>query len=136
MYETGKNDFVAVLFRLIFVDFSCVFSLRIPDDETNQSFHPLPLPQVHIKSHFIMNGVCVRFKGWIDLERLDGVGSLEYDERRGAEEDIILREQIDRYNQRLRAFEDNKQRGYRPEDMDQVRRSASGVGVAASIWRR
>ena len=36
--------------------------------------------QVHLRSHFIMNGVCVRWRGWIDLERLDGVGCLEYDE--------------------------------------------------------
>jgi len=36
--------------------------------------------QVHLRSHFIMNGVCVRWKGWLDLERLDGVGCLEYDE--------------------------------------------------------
>lgn len=27
-----------------------------------------------------MNGVCVRWRGWVDLERLDGVGCLEYDE--------------------------------------------------------
>lgn len=38
------------------------------------------LLQVHLRSHFIMNGVCVRWRGWIDLERLDGVGCLEYDE--------------------------------------------------------
>jgi hypothetical protein len=36
--------------------------------------------QVHLRSHFIMNGVCVRWRGWVDLERLDGVGCLEYDE--------------------------------------------------------
>jgi len=30
-----------------------------------------------------MNGVCVRWKGWLDLERLDGVGCLEYDEEAG-----------------------------------------------------
>lgn len=79
-----------------------------------------------------MNGVCVRFRGWLDLERLDGVGCLEYDERRGAEEDAVLRDQIERYNQRLRAFEDNKQ-------MDQVRRSMAGgigVGVGGGMWRR
>ncbi|EEC18672.1 protein big brother, putative, partial [Ixodes scapularis] len=39
--------------------------------------------KVHIKSSFIMNGVCVRYRGWIDLDRLDGVGCLEYDEERG-----------------------------------------------------
>lgn len=88
-----------------------------------------------------MNGVCVRFRGWLDLERLDGVGCLEFDERRAAHEDAILREQIDRYNQRLREFED-KQRAYRndrQDDMDQVRRSVSGgigVGVGGGMWRR
>lgn len=62
-----------------------------------------------------MNGVCVRWRGWLDLERLDGVGCLEYCEERAAQEDALLREQIDRYNQRLREFED-KQRGYRQQD--------------------
>ncbi|XP_055945489.1 protein big brother-like isoform X4 [Argiope bruennichi] len=38
--------------------------------------------KVHIKSCFIMNGVCVRWRGWLDIERLDGVGCLEYDEER------------------------------------------------------
>ena len=27
-----------------------------------------------------MNGVCVMFKGYIDVQRLDGAGYLEYDE--------------------------------------------------------
>lgn len=68
--------------------------------------------QVHLKANFIMNGVCVKWRGWIDLERLDGVGCIEYCEERAAQEDAILREQIQRYNDRLREFED-KQRGYR-----------------------
>jgi len=43
----------------------------------------LSLPtQVHILSHFIMNGVCVRWKGRIDLDKLDGIGCLEFDEER------------------------------------------------------
>ncbi|KAL4135083.1 hypothetical protein QTP88_006739 [Uroleucon formosanum] len=37
---------------------------------------------VHILSHFIMNGVCVRWKGRIDLDKLDGIGCLEFDEER------------------------------------------------------
>lgn len=93
-----------------------------------------------------MNGVCVKFRGWLDLERLDGVGCLEYDERRALHEDAILREQIDRYNQRLRDFED-KQRTYRGERQEEVdhRRgvpSTMGVGVgvgggiASGMWRR
>ncbi|KAK8779150.1 hypothetical protein V5799_019509 [Amblyomma americanum] len=70
------------------------------------------LAQVHIKSSFIMNGVCVRYRGWIDLDRLDGVGCLEYDEERGRLEDAVLRDQIECYNQRLRDFEE-KQRAFR-----------------------
>lgn len=30
----------------------------------------------------ILNGVCVIWKGWIDLQRLDGMGCLEFDEER------------------------------------------------------
>ncbi|KAG8226963.1 hypothetical protein J437_LFUL009514 [Ladona fulva] len=72
-----------------------------------------------------MNGVCVRWRGWIDLERLDGVGCLEYDEERAQMdklfffpisnskvEDAMLREQLEHYNQRLREFED-RQKAYR-----------------------
>lgn len=83
-----------------------------------------------------MNGVCVRFRGWVDLERLDGLGCLEYDERRAAHEDAILREQIDRYNQRLRDFEDKQRvyRGERQDDLDAVRRS--GISVGTGMWRR
>lgn len=35
---------------------------------------------MHIKSRFILNGVCTRWRGWIDLDRLDGVGCVEFDE--------------------------------------------------------
>ena len=27
-----------------------------------------------------MNGVCIIYKGWTDLQRLDGLGYLEFDE--------------------------------------------------------
>jgi len=95
--------------------------------------------KVHIKSCFIMNGVCVRFRGWIDLERLDGIGCLEYDEGRAVHEDAALRDQIDRYNQRLREFEDSK-RAYnnRNDDMEAVRRgvASGGIGVGPGMWRR
>lgn len=38
--------------------------------------------QVHILSPFIMNGVCVQWRGRINLEKLDGIGCLEFDEER------------------------------------------------------
>lgn len=69
-----------------------------------------------------MNGVCVRWRGWIDLERLDGAGCLELDEERAAIEDAALREQIDRYNQTVRDFQE-KQRAYR-EHGDELRAHA------------
>lgn len=70
--------------------------------------------KVHLRSHFIMNGVCVRWRGWIDLERLEGIGCLEFDEKAAAIEDAMLRDQIERYNARLRDF-DEKQRAYRQQ---------------------
>lgn len=97
--------------------------------------------QVHLKSHFIMNGVCVRFRGWLDLDRLDGVGCLEYDERRAMHEDAILRDQIECYNRQLRQIEDSK-RVYRDvnrqEEMEAVRRgiATGAVGVGGGMWRR
>ena len=35
---------------------------------------------MHIKSRFILNGVCAKWRGWVDLDRLDGVGCVEFDE--------------------------------------------------------
>ena len=48
----------------------------------------------------------MRWKGWLDLERLDGVGSLEFDEENEVVEDAKLREQVESYNRRLREFEE------------------------------
>jgi hypothetical protein len=78
-----------------------------------------------------MNGVCVRFRGWLDLERLDGIGRLEYDERRGAHEDAVLKEQLERYSQRLKDFEDTK-RGY--QRSEEIKRDPSSQQMNG--WRR
>uniref|UniRef100_T1GFI7 Protein big brother n=1 Tax=Megaselia scalaris TaxID=36166 RepID=T1GFI7_MEGSC len=93
--------------------------------------------KVHLKSHFIMNGVCVRFRGWLDLDRLDGVGCLEYDERRAMHEDAILRDQIECYNRQLRQIEDSK-RVYRDvnrqEEMEAVRRGIATGATRISLF--
>ena len=47
--------------------------------------------QVHLKSPFILNGVCVRWKGYVDLERLDGAGVVEFDDESATLEDAILK---------------------------------------------
>ena len=36
--------------------------------------------KVHLVSPFIMNGVCVKWEGWIDLETLSGKAKLLFDE--------------------------------------------------------
>lgn len=43
---------------------------------------PTSHPQVYLKAPMILNGVCVIWRGWIDLQRLDGMGYLEYDAER------------------------------------------------------
>ena len=56
--------------------------------------------QVHIKSSMILNGVCVCWQGWIDVNRLEGMGCLEFDEVLAQQEDMILTKQIKHYNKR------------------------------------
>ena len=36
-----------------------------------------------------MNGVCVMFKGYIDVQRLDGAGYLEYDDDNSKVEKLL-----------------------------------------------
>ncbi|GAB1600714.1 core-binding factor subunit beta-like isoform X1 [Argonauta hians] len=79
--------------------------------------------KVHLKSQFIMNGVCVIWRGWIDLRRLDGIGCLEFDTERAEVEDALLREQADQYNRRIRGFEE-RQRQFREQE---VRRTEAEV---------
>ena len=49
---------------------------------------------MHLRAPMILNGVCIRWRGWLDLERLDGVGCLEFDEESAMVEDAKLREQV------------------------------------------
>lgn len=59
-----------------------------PSQATDCDFEKEP-GRAHIKSRFIMNGVCVQFRGWLDCESLDGVGCIEYVEERAFHEDFI-----------------------------------------------
>ncbi|CAB3987456.1 big brother [Paramuricea clavata] len=71
--------------------------------------------KVHIRSSFIMNGVCVFFKGWFDLHRLDGIGCLEFDEATAQVEDKLMRETLARARIKLAEFEE-KQRAWRDDN--------------------
>ncbi|KAL7732052.1 hypothetical protein ACLKA6_015814 [Drosophila palustris] len=81
--------------------------------------------KVHLRSSFILNGVCVRFRGWVDLQRLDGVACLEYDEGRALLEDAQLCEQIESHNQRM--AESKRIYAHTPPQ-DAVRRTGPGTG--------
>jgi hypothetical protein len=52
-----------------------------------------------------MNGICVTFRGWVDLDRLDGVACVEFDEERASIEEAILKDQIDRHKAYIRDME-------------------------------
>ncbi|KXJ25256.1 Core-binding factor subunit beta [Exaiptasia diaphana] len=69
---------------------------------------------VHVKSNFILNGVCVIFKGWIDLQRLDGIGFVDFDEERAKKEDKVMRETLEQTKQRIAEFEE-RQRQWKEE---------------------
>ncbi|CAG5135297.1 unnamed protein product, partial [Candidula unifasciata] len=84
--------------------------------------------KVHLKSQFILNGVCVVWKGWLDLVRLDGVGCLEFDVERAEIEDSLLREQIEENKRRVQEFEDRR----RQRQLEQQRQAASEAEVVAA----
>lgn len=79
----------------------------------------------------IIDGVCIRWRGYIDLERLDGVGCLEYDEDRGRIEDAILRQQIEQYKLRMREFEE-RQRLYKLAQAEHQKKNNSNTNNANS----
>ncbi|XP_033625939.1 core-binding factor subunit beta-like isoform X2 [Asterias rubens] len=72
--------------------------------------------RVHLKTRFILNGVCVVWRGWVDLQRLDGIGYVEYDEDKARVEDSVLRQSMDQQSRRLREFEERQR--LRREELD------------------
>ncbi|ELK14477.1 Core-binding factor subunit beta [Pteropus alecto] len=70
--------------------------------------------KVYLKAPMILNGVCVIWKGWIDLQRLDGMGCLEFDEERAQQEDALAQQAFEEVRRRTREFED-RDRSHREE---------------------
>ncbi|XP_030380360.1 protein brother [Scaptodrosophila lebanonensis] len=87
--------------------------------------------KVYLQSNFIMNGVCVHFRGWLDMDRLDGVGCLEYDEQRALQEDAQLRQQIESYNQRM--VESKRMYAHTPPE-DIIHHTKPGGGASTMRW--
>ncbi|XP_041124736.1 core-binding factor subunit beta-like isoform X1 [Polyodon spathula] len=74
--------------------------------------------KVHLNAPMILNGVCVFWKGWIDLQRLDGMGVLEFDEERAQQEDTVVQQAFDEQRRRTRDFDD-RDRSHR-EDLEDL----------------
>uniref|UniRef100_A0A672FT59 Core-binding factor subunit beta n=1 Tax=Salarias fasciatus TaxID=181472 RepID=A0A672FT59_SALFA len=71
--------------------------------------------KVYLKAPMILNGVCVIWRGWIDLQRLDGMGYLEYDDERAQHEDALAQAAFEEARRRNREFED-RDRSHREEE--------------------
>ena len=48
----------------------------------------------------------------MDLERLDGVGCIEFDEDAATLEDAIMRDTVEAYNRRIKDFEEHQKARY------------------------
>lgn len=66
--------------------------------------------KVYLDSPIIANGVCLRWKGYVNLEKLDGVGGFRFDEEAARVEDMALQQQIESYKIALRDWEEQQQR--------------------------
>jgi len=62
--------------------------------------------KVHICTSFILNGVCVRWRGWLCLDKLEGVGSLDLDLELVQREEQLLQRQLALVQQKLRECEE------------------------------
>ncbi|XP_064398421.1 core-binding factor subunit beta-like isoform X2 [Halichondria panicea] len=66
--------------------------------------------KVNMSSRFIMNGVCIKWVGWIDLDTLVGKARLIFDEEQARVEDEIMRAVMKETQERVRMFEENQRR--------------------------
>uniref|UniRef100_UPI00358F785A core-binding factor subunit beta-like isoform X4 n=1 Tax=Myxine glutinosa TaxID=7769 RepID=UPI00358F785A len=73
---------------------------------------------VFLQAPMILNGVCVTWRGWVDLQRLDGMACLQFDEERARAEDLLAQQNIEESRRRTREFE-HRERQHR-EDMQHV----------------
>uniref|UniRef100_A0A8C9RRZ6 Core-binding factor subunit beta n=1 Tax=Scleropages formosus TaxID=113540 RepID=A0A8C9RRZ6_SCLFO len=83
--------------------------------------------KVYLKAPMILNGVCVIWKGWIDLQRLDGMGCLEYDDEKAQQEDLLAQQAFEEVRRRVRDFEDRDR--LHCEDVEHLKTTQNPVHV-------
>jgi len=83
--RAGRADIAFVSsgtnFSLQFYPWTAENTQGVPPPKEYVNFEREP-GKVFLKAPFILNGVCVCWKGWISLNRLEGRGCIEYDEER------------------------------------------------------
>lgn len=93
--------------------------------------------QVFLDSPVILNGICVRWKGYVNLEKLDGVGGFKFDEDAARIEDLTMQQQVESYKHALREWDEQQQRyrsalQARQQQQQQTAASASSAAAATS----
>merc|ERR1711981_101411 len=66
--------------------------------------------KVFLDSPLIVNGLCVRWKGYINLEKLDGVGGFRFDEEFARIEDMAMQQIVECNKGMVRDLEEQGQR--------------------------
>jgi len=77
--------------------------------------------RAYLCSGFIMNGVCVKWVGWVDLETLNGKARLVYDEDQAKIEDELMRKVMKETQERVRLFEENQRRWQQEQQQQRLR---------------
>lgn len=89
--------------------------------------------QVHLKSRFIFNGVCVIWRGSIDLTRLDGSGRLEFDAEKAKIEERLLNEEVSCYRRRLQEFEEKERLYFLQQQQQQQQNEEKAKKAEAEV---
>ncbi|KPP75939.1 hypothetical protein Z043_104764 [Scleropages formosus] len=101
-------------------------TFTLSEEATATPLHSTKEGKVYLKAPMILNGVCVIWRGWIDLQRLDGMGCLEYDEERAQHEDALAQQAFEEVRRRTREFEE-RERAHR-EDLEARRQQDPSPG--------
>lgn len=81
--------------------------------------------KVHMTSHFIMNGVCIKWVGWIDMDALTGKARLLFDDENAKVEDEVMRQVMKETQERVRLFEDNQRKWQEQQQVDSPQMTTS-----------
>ena len=83
--------------------------------------------KVHLAASLILNGVCVKFVGWIDMDTLNGKAQLLFDEERAKKEDKLMKESIELAQEKQRQFDERLWKEQQTRKMNEGALAQSGT---------